>query len=129
MESSIKRIDAEADGSGKFGMGDQKFRDLPGRDLPNVNLTVSLKGAARLQDRHPLDVIDVAADVFSRRQKEMIFNVENARGVIGAFEKSSNANEIPTFAVRHGRIGNALDQMSAGGEGAKTFVSAQKQHS
>jgi len=46
MEGSIKGVDAEADGSGKFGMGDQKLRDLPRRDLANINLAVSLKGAA-----------------------------------------------------------------------------------
>ena len=111
MKSSIKRLDAETDGPGKFGMGNQKFRDLPGRDLPNVNLAESLKRAARLQDRHPLNRINVATDLFSRRQKEMIFDIENARGVVGAFEKSSDANEIPALAVCHGRIGNSLDQM------------------
>src|SRR5437762_10702208 len=111
MEGSVKRLNDEADGPGKFGMGDQKFRNLPGRDLPNINLAVSLKRAARFQDRHPLDGIDVATDFFSRRQKEMIFDVENARGVVGAFQKSSNANEIPTFAMRHGCIGYPLDQM------------------
>src|ERR1700704_2275958 len=111
MKRSIKGVDAEADGSGKFGRGDQKLRDLPGRDLSNINLAVSLKRAARFQDRHPLDGIDVAADLFSRRQEEMIFDVENARGVIGPFEKSSDANEIPTFAMCHGRVGDSLDQM------------------
>ena len=111
MEGSVKRLNAEADGPGKFGMGDQKLRDLPRRDLPNINLAVSLKRAARFQDRHPLDGIDVAADLFSRRQEEMIFDVENARGVVGPFEKSSDANEIPTFAMRHGRVGDSLDQM------------------
>jgi len=111
MEGSVKRLNAEPDGPGKFGMGDQKLRDLPGRDLPNINLAVSLKRAARFQDRHPLDGIDVAADFFSRRQEEMIFDVENARGVVGPFDKSSDANEIPTLAMCHGRVGDSLDQM------------------
>src|SRR6476620_2906316 len=100
MESSIEGVHAEADGPGKFGMGDQKLRDLPRRDLPNINLAVSLKRAARFQDRHPLDGIDVAADLFSRREEEVIFDVENARGVVGSFQKSADANEIPTFAMR-----------------------------
>src|SRR5207237_10669336 len=128
MKSSIKRLDAETDGPGKFGMRHQKFRDLPGRNLPDVNFTVSLKGAARFQDRHPLNGIDVAADFFPRRQKEMIFDVENARGVVGAFEKSSNANEIPAFAMRHGRVDNSLHEMRAGNDAAKEFVGTQTQH-
>src|SRR5438270_12753965 len=111
MEGSIKRLNTEADGPGKIGIGDQKLRDLPRRDLPNINLAVSLKRTARFQDRHPLDGVDVAADFFSRRQEEMIFDVEDARGVVGPFEKSSDANEIPTFAVRHGRVSDSLDQM------------------
>src|SRR5438270_4603216 len=111
MEGSIKRLNTEADGPGKLRMADQKLGDLPGRDLPNINRAVSLKRAARFQDRHPLDGIDVAADLFSRRQEEMIFDVENARGVVGPFEKSSDANEIPAFAMRHGRVGDSLDQM------------------
>src|SRR5437867_2338334 len=77
MKSGIKRVDAETDGPGKFGVGNQKFRHLPGRDLADVNLAVSLKRATRFQDRHPLNGINVATDFFSRRQKEMIFDVEN----------------------------------------------------
>src|SRR5438034_10324636 len=114
MESSIKRLDTEADGSGKFGMGDQKFRDLPRRDLPNIDLTVSLEGAARLQDRHPLDSIDVTADFFSRRQKEMVFDVENTRGVVGAFEKPPNPNEITNSLVSHAPVDNPLHDIEAG---------------
>src|SRR5882762_11659939 len=102
MEGSVKRLNAEADGPGKFGMGDQKLRYLPRRDLSNIDLAVSLKRAARFQDRHPLDGIDVAADLFSRRQEEMIFDVENARGVVRPFEQYSNANKIPTLDVSHG---------------------------
>src|SRR5947208_12414862 len=101
MEGSIKGVDAEADGPGKFGMGDQKLRDLPRRDLPNIDLAVSLKGAARFQDRHPLDGIDVAADLFSRRQEEMIFDVENARGVVGDRKSTrlNSSHQIISYAV------------------------------
>ena len=86
MERGIEGFDAETDGARKIGMRDQKFRHLPGRDLTHVNLAVSLERAARFQDRHPLNSIDVAADSFSRRQKQMIFHVENPRSVVRAFK-------------------------------------------
>ena len=37
MERGIERFDAETDGTRKIGMGDQKFRYFPGRDLPHIN--------------------------------------------------------------------------------------------
>ena len=86
MKSRIERLDAEADGPGKFGMGDQKLRYFPGRDLPHVNFAVSLERAARFQDRHPLNSVDIATDSFSRRQKQMIFHIENSRSVVGALK-------------------------------------------
>ena len=86
MERGIERFDAETDGTRKIGMGDQKFRYFPGHDLPHINFAVSLERAARLQDRHQLNSIDVAADSFSRRQKQMIFHIENPRSVVGALK-------------------------------------------
>ena len=65
MERGIEGFDAETDGARKIGMRDQKLRYFPRRDLPHVNFAVSLERAARFQDRHPLDGVDVAADFFS----------------------------------------------------------------
>src|SRR5215467_5785256 len=99
MERGIERFDAEPDRARKMRMRDQEFRYLPGRDLAHVNFAVGLERAARFQNRHPLNGIDVAADSFSRRQKQMVFHIENARSVVGALKRFSDADEIPAFTM------------------------------
>ena len=51
--------------------------------------------------------------VFAARQQDVIFHVENARRAIGALEELSDADEVPALAVRHGRVGDALEKMRA----------------
>src|ERR1044071_9975635 len=114
MERGIKTIETETDRAGKSGVSDDEFRDLPRRDLAEIDFPIRLQRAAGTQDRHPLDRIDVAADALPCRQQDVILNVEESRGAIGPLQQFPDPDEVPAFAMRHGRVGNALEQMRAG---------------
>src|SRR6476469_1391993 len=103
-------------------MRDDKFGDLPWRNLTKVNFSIRLKRAAGAQDRHPLNGIDVASDLFSARKQDVILEVEDARRAIRAFEQLDDANKVPSLAVGHGRVGRSLEQMRARYDALEKFV-------
>ena len=108
-------------------MRDDELRHLPRRNLIDVNFSISFERAARSQHCHPLNRIDVASDTLARRQKNVIFHVQNARSAVRAFEQFADANEIPTFAVGHGRVGDSLKKMRARDDALEKFVGTRAQ--
>src|SRR6476620_1313876 len=94
-------------------MRDDKFGDLPWRHLTQVNLSIRLKRAAGVEERHPLSGMEVASYLFSARKQDVILEVEDARRAIRAFEQLADANKVPSLAVGHGRVGRSLEQMRA----------------
>src|SRR6185369_16344619 len=113
VQGGIQRIDAVTDGARKLAMGDKKLRHLPRSDLADVKLAIGLQRAHRLEHRHPLNRIDISANLLAGRQKDVIFDVEDARGGVGSLEQASDPDEIPAFAMSHGRVRDALKEMRA----------------
>ena len=54
-----------------------------------------------------------------RRQKHEVFHVQNARRLVGALQLAPQPREVPRFAVRHGGVGDALEQMAAQADGTE----------
>ena len=58
-----------------------------------------------------MDSVDIAAHIFAAWQQDMIFNVQDSGGSIGALEKLAEPDKLPAFVVRHSRIGDTLKQL------------------
>src|SRR6266436_3677161 len=92
-------------------------------------LSVWLQGAARLQNSHPLDGIDISADLLSCRQKDVIFEIQDSRSAVGAFQIFPELDEFPTLVVRHGGVGNTLKELGSLENPFEKFVGAALKHS
>ena len=89
-------------------MKDQKLGHLPARDLSDIRLQIGFQRAARAQDRHPLRDVHMAANLLSARKQDVIFDVEDPRGGVGAFEVFAKLQKIPALAMDHRRVGGSL---------------------
>ena len=65
------------------------------------------------KQRRPLVVVERAADVVDRRQQDVVFHVQDARGVVGALEEGAQAREVERLAAHDGAVGDAAKQMRA----------------
>ncbi len=65
------------------------------RGLQPVAVEPAIGGDRRdgLEDRRPLVAVDRAADRFARRQQDMVFDVEQPRGVVGALDRGTEPDE------------------------------------
>ena len=59
---------------------------------------------------------------FARRQQDVILHVQDARGAVGPLQQPADAHEMPAFAVRHGRVRDALEKMRARDDALEKFV-------
>jgi len=74
-----------------------------------INPVIGCQRGYRAQDRRPLEIIERAANLFRLWQKNMIFHIENARGIVGTFNIKSKSVEPVGFVAQHGAIGRAVE--------------------
>ena len=84
---------------------------VPGRHLTGVNFPIGLECAARFQHRLPLHRVHIAAHFFPLGQQDVILQVENARGAVGAFQIFAELKEVPALAMGQRRGGGAVELM------------------
>src|SRR5215469_58157 len=120
---------AKKHGARKYCVLNQILDHLPGGDLSAVMLSVWLQSAARLQNRHPLDSIDISADLLSRWQKDVIFNIQDSRSAVGSFQIFPELDEFPPLVVRHRGIGNTLKELGCFKNPFEEFVGTSLKHS
>src|SRR5208282_2890608 len=77
-----------------LGPEDQQLGDQPGLEPLLIDPMIAPERRDRLQDRLPLVIVERAAHAFVLRQQHVIFDVEDARGVVAAFDESAKAREI-----------------------------------
>src|SRR6516164_398391 len=115
-------------GTGKGYVFDEKLDYFPGCNLSMIMLSVRLQGAARFQNCHPLDRVDISSDLLSCRQKDMIFNIENARGAVCTFQVFAQPDKLPPLIVRHGCVRNSLKELRSLKNIFEKIVSAPLKH-
>src|SRR5579871_3474509 len=73
---------------------------------------VSLEGAYRSENGHPLVVVGAThdGDFF---EQVLILDVHQAGGHFRAFQGPADAEKLPAFVVRHGGVGDAMESMRA----------------
>ena len=125
MKRAIEEIDAEADRAWERRVRDDEFRHLPRRDLAEINFPVRFERATRTQDRHPLNGINVAADLFAAGQQDVIFEIQNPGRAVRALEQFPDPDEVPAFAVGHRRVSRSLEKMRARNDALEKFVGAR----
>src|SRR3989442_1536095 len=99
------------DGAGKLGVQQEELHDASRRNAP-VALAVHFESAGRTQHSRPLDVVERSSHVGKRAEKNEVFHVEYARGLVGAFELAAEAAEVPRLAMRHGGIGHTGEEVA-----------------
>jgi hypothetical protein len=60
-----------------------------------------------------LVIIDIAADLLGLGQEHVIFDVEDARGVVGALDEGAEPDEAEGIVVQHGAEHDAAEEMRA----------------
>ena len=95
-------------------------------DFCRVGLAVGLKGRARFQQAHPLEIFFALHRLIKRVRETPEVRAYQACQFVGAFDEASQLDVLPSFAVRHGRVGDSLEQVRAFLHGAKEYVSIQQ---
>src|SRR3984885_3319843 len=99
--------------------GDERARHrrLPDQEvghqprLPPIAIDPVVGGGRRnrAQDRHPLEIVERAADRFRRRQEQMIFDVEQARRVVGPLDEDAKPVEPIGLVAQHRAVARAVE--------------------
>ena len=126
-EQLDRLLDRRRQAARQFGARDQQVDDV--RGLQPVIVEPAIGGHRRhgLEDRRPLIAIDHAADLLALGQQEMIFDVEQPRGVVGALDRLAEPDEPGRLVAQHpvdrafepARLGlDRLDQVQRRGRAA-----------
>ena len=105
----FRGVGGETDGVREAGVQHQKFGDAVGTQIRGVGFAISFESGAGAQQADPFQRLRLGA--FAVKLAEMHAQQRGERG--GAFQRSAGLNELPAFAVGHGRIGDALKKMRA----------------
>ena len=92
---------------------DQIVGDLPGLVAVPVDPAIAAVGRDRAQDRRPLRAVDLAADQLAVRQQDVVFDVEDARGVVGALQEGAELVEVEGVVAQDGIEERAAEQRRA----------------
>ena len=110
----------------EVGVQHQVLRDAPGPHVRGVVPAIGLERAARLQQAHPLDVLaDAQVPLVGPVALAELHLEEGSRGA-GALDVTAELHEVPALAVRHGGVGDALEQVHAADGGGQEFVGARR---
>ena len=71
----------------------EELRDVRSGDMPDADFQIGLDRAARAEHGHPLREIDAAADGFTVRKEDVVFDVQHAGCAVRALEKSEKAGK------------------------------------
>ena len=99
-------------GTRKITIHHQKIHHFPRRNAP-IFLPVHLKATHRFQHCRPMNIVNWRAHILWRWQQHEVFDVKNARRLIGPFQLPSQSQKMPRFVVSHGGISHTLKQMGS----------------
>src|ERR1700733_3796834 len=88
---------------------DQEVGDQPRLHPTAIDPVVGGRRPNRAQDRPPLEIVERAADCFRRRQEQMIFDVEQARRVVGPLNEDAEPVEPIGVVAQHRAIAGAVE--------------------
>ena len=88
---------------------DQQVGDQPRLEALAIDPVIGGERRDRAQDRRPLEIVERPADVLMRRQQQVIFHVEDARGVVGALHVDAEPREPVGVVAQHGPVGRAVE--------------------
>ena len=88
---------------------DEQVGDQPRLDALPVDPVIGGQRRDRAQDRRPLEIVERAADAFVGRQQQVEFDVEDARGVVGALLVEAEPREPVGVVAQHGAVGAAVE--------------------
>ena len=109
IERGLQSVRRKADGVGKVRVQDQEFRDAQWLQIRRVGLAIGLESGAGSQQADPFQVLRGGGVAGMLELAEM--HAHQRGNQHGPFEKPSDLNELPAFAVGHGGIRDALEQM------------------
>ena len=98
--------------AGEVAVENQELGHL-GRRGAAVPLAIHLQGTDALQQGNPLVRVDRRAHVGRAGQQQVVFDVEDPRGLVGPLDRHRQPAEVPGLAPRHRRFGHAFQQRPA----------------
>src|SRR5450631_4913627 len=125
-QRGMHAVDRETNRMREFRIQQQKLCHAQRTDLRRVRLAISLESRTRFQQPHPLEIFFTLHRLIDRMRKSPEVSPNQARQFFGAFYKTPKLNVLPSFAMRHGRIGDSLEQMRPFLDGAKEHMRIQQ---
>ena len=101
---------AERKGSWHTLVKDEERSDLSWSAPRTIFHAEPALGRDRPQDRFPLHIVDGCPDGTRRRQKDIIFHIKNACGVVGAFQKRAQSGKIVDVVAQHRAVRHTTHQ-------------------
>ncbi len=89
---------------------DEQVGDQPRLDRIAIDPAIRSQRRDGAQDRRPLEIVEAAADLLAARQQQVIFDVEQPRGVVGAFDRAAEHDEPIGIAPQHRPVRRAVER-------------------
>ena len=119
LHDGINLVDGEADGMGELLTQEEEFGDPFGLEVGGVDLAVSFKRGKRFEEAYPFGVLFEIDGGGTGGMEMFEVDVEEDGAGGGAFDVATELNELPTFAMIHGRIGDALKEVGTVADAAE----------
>ncbi|VTR68007.1 hypothetical protein DESC_660134 [Desulfosarcina cetonica] len=112
VQAGLGLADTVADRTGKVVVKNEKISHVAGCGVM-IALAKHLQRTGRFEHGAPLDVVEGGVDQIGAGQQHEVLDIQNARGLVGPFEHHADAGEIPGFAMTHGAVHQAGEEMTA----------------
>ena len=112
-ERFAQAVHAEAHGMWKLGVQQQKLGYALGPQLRGVDLAVGFKRGAASAAVRSIPYARPRWRLGAGPKELLEMRIDEARGVLHALDEAAGLDELPAFAVQHGGIGDAVEQMRA----------------
>src|ERR1700751_3734524 len=97
----------------ELGVQQKKFKDAIGVQVSGIRFTVGLECSAGPQQTDPFQVFNTLRSTSGLSPELAVIDIEKVRCCRGPLDVASHLDEVPSLAVTHGRVGDALEQVDA----------------
>jgi hypothetical protein len=97
----------------KLRVQEQKFRDAQGPNLRGMGFAVGFDGNTTAQKADPLQIFGTLDRTLETVGYAVKVSFEKGSEGIGPLHIATQLDELPTFAVAHGRVSDAVKKISA----------------
>jgi hypothetical protein len=109
LERVLEAINGEAQGVREPFVEEEELEDALGCEIGGVDLAVGLEGGRGTEQTHPVEVLVLVVERVVGGPEILVVGLDEDGSCRGALDVAADLDELPSLAVAHGGVGDALE--------------------